>query len=105
MRGAVSFAILLSVLGKCASKPVLDLPREMTMDVNKPPFPIVNVISERACSASSATNAYGEARADAVAIAKAPSGAGPFEGDAFATLLTEQHARLERLKSLRTTLR
>ena len=105
MRGAVSFAILLSVLGKCASKPVLELPREMTMDVNKPPFPIVNVISERASPASSATNAHGEARAETVAIAKTSSGERASENSAFATLLTEQHARLERLKSLRTTLR
>ena len=75
------------------------------MDVNKPPFPIVNVISERASPASSVTTGYGLARADTVAIAKAPSGAGAFEGEAFATLLTEQRARLERLKSLRASLR
>ena len=35
----------LSSLCLCAALPVLDLPRE-AMDVNKPPFPIVNVIAE-----------------------------------------------------------
>ena len=74
------------------------------MDVNRPPFPIVNVISERAATASSSTNAFGEARSGATALAETWSGAGPYEADAFAKDVAEQHARLERLKSLRASL-
>ena len=105
MRGAVSSAMLLSALGSCASKPVPDLPREMTMDVNRPPFPIVNVISEGAATASSSTNAFREGRSGATALPKTWSGVGPYEGDAFAKDVADQHARLERLTSLRGSLR
>ena len=38
---------ILSSSGLCAAIPVLDLPRGSTLDVNKPPFPIVNVIADQ----------------------------------------------------------
>ena len=56
-----AFAILF--LGcSCASIPVLDLPREMTMDVNKPPFPIVNVIADQPMTDASQVDQLRSAR-------------------------------------------
>ena len=45
LRVRTAIAMLSSVL-LCAAIPALDLPRAATMDVNKPPFPIVNVIAD-----------------------------------------------------------
>ena len=39
------FVAVLVVCGAGAT-PGLDLPRELVMDVNKPPFPVVNIIAE-----------------------------------------------------------
>ena len=41
-----AFAMLFSGC-MCASLPVFDIPREMVTDVNKPPFPTVNVIADQ----------------------------------------------------------
>lgn len=41
-----AFALLCSGC-MCASLPVLDLPREVVTDVNKPPLPTVNVIADQ----------------------------------------------------------
>ena len=46
LRVHATFAMLCSA-GMCAVLPVLDLPREAVTDVNKPPFPIVNVIADQ----------------------------------------------------------
>ena len=47
LRVRTAFTFLSSV-GLCSALPVLDLPRVATLDVNKPPFPIVNVIADHA---------------------------------------------------------
>ena len=96
MRVGPSLAILFSSLSCCVSKPVVELPRELSMDVNKLPVPIVNVIAERASPAA------GE-RAKSSNIALALSGAGVHERGALEESLAEQHTRLERLKSLRAS--
>ena len=46
LRLGAAFAVLCSAC-MCAALPVLDLPREMMKDVNKPPFPTVNVIADQ----------------------------------------------------------
>ena len=46
LRLGAAFAVLCSGC-MCAALPVLDLPREMTNDVNSPPFPTVNVIADQ----------------------------------------------------------
>ena len=104
MRAAGFFAIVFSVWSRCLSQPLVELPREAVMDVNKPPFPIVNVISERAPPASSANTASGGSRAETSARATTSSGARRYEEGAFAREVAEQHARLERLRSLRASL-
>ena len=46
LRLGAAFAVLCSGC-MCAALPVLDLPRETMKDVNKPPFPTVNVIADQ----------------------------------------------------------
>ena len=46
MRLRTAFAMLCSAC-MCASLPALDVPREMMKDVNKPPFPTVNIIADQ----------------------------------------------------------
>ena len=46
LRVRTAFTFLSSV-GLCAAIPVLDLPHGATLDVNKPPFPVVNVIADQ----------------------------------------------------------
>ena len=46
LRFGAAFTVLCSGC-ICAALPVLDLTREVMKDVNKPPFPIVNVIADQ----------------------------------------------------------
>ena len=104
MRVAALFALLCSVCCSCVSKPLLERPREMVMDVNAPPFPIVNVIPERAPPVGLVNTDLGGARGEAKAlVAQALSGARSDERRAFAIHMAEQHERLQRLKSLRAS--
>ena len=96
MRVGPSFASLFSSLSCCVAKPVVELPRELSIDVNRLPFLIVNVIAERASPAA-------EEHAKSSNIASALSGTGVYERGALEESLAEQHARLERLKSLRAS--
>lgn len=44
-----SYIVLFCALSLCeplSAAPVLDLPRELVMDVNKPPYPVVNIIAD-----------------------------------------------------------
>lgn len=92
-----AFAMLISGC-MCASLPAFDLPREMVADVNKPPFPIVNVIADQRIADASQVDELRTLRtAEQSLLEKVTSSQQEFE----ATTAADLEAQDQQLNNLR----
>lgn len=94
-----AFALLCSGC-TCAALPVLDLPREVVTDVNKPPFPTVNVIADQSIADASQLEQLRELRSSQQSfLEKVTSAQQEFEA-AAAVDLEAQDRQLNKLQQI-----
>jgi hypothetical protein len=99
LRVRTAFAALSSVC-LCAAIPVLDLPRAATMDVNKPPFPTVNVIADQPITESAQVDKLRGARsAQQSLLERVDTAQKKFEA-AAGVELDVQHQQLDKLRQM-----
>ena len=99
LRVRTSLAALLS-LGLCSAIPVLDLPREVITDVNKPPFPVVNVIADHPVAESAqADQLRGSRNAQRSLLERIDAAQKTFEASAGIEL-DAQNKQLDKLRQM-----